>query len=230
MDGYTKYLLSLAFDVYSLQLKNHLPEYLLERLKNRNEFQGVRYEIAVAAIFTRIGYEIEFLDKEKKKNKHCDFIAINKNLNLMIAVEAKSRHRRGIIHESGERPEEKKLLKGDIHSLINTALKQNPNTMPFVIFVDLNSPQTLNPDINQKPYMSNIKKMLDSTESDTPIFVTNFSYHYQEASNAGPTEYLIMMPFFKKSLMPQILSVGDPNFYEKMRVEIEKYGNIPNLK
>jgi hypothetical protein len=61
-DGWTQSLISLAFDVCSLQHAASLPEKLLSRLKNKNEYQGARYEIAVAAIFARLDCEIDFLD------------------------------------------------------------------------------------------------------------------------------------------------------------------------
>ena len=46
--GEVRELMSLASDLYYLQLVKELPSKLKSRLKNLNEFQGAKYEIAVA--------------------------------------------------------------------------------------------------------------------------------------------------------------------------------------
>ena len=54
--GYAQALLQLSFDVFSLRQVGHLTESVIARLRDNKEFQGVRYEIAVAAIFARAGF------------------------------------------------------------------------------------------------------------------------------------------------------------------------------
>ena len=66
-------LLALAYDVYTLLHSGELPNDLLRRLKDRRAFQGARYEVAVAAIFARMQYKIEWVEDTSKK--HCEFIA-----------------------------------------------------------------------------------------------------------------------------------------------------------
>jgi hypothetical protein len=40
-----------GYDVYTLRRVGSLPESLITRLKSDDQFQGARYEIAVAAVF-----------------------------------------------------------------------------------------------------------------------------------------------------------------------------------
>jgi SEC-C motif len=131
-DGFTRYLLSVAFDVATLQHTTQIPKSLIKRLKNKNEYQGVRYELAIAGIFARLDCEISFL--EDKSKPHCEFIAKYRPTGIEIAVEVKSRHRPGVIHTPGSASAED-LLKGGIASLLRDALRQNPGDKPFMIFV-----------------------------------------------------------------------------------------------
>lgn len=230
-DGWSKSLLALAFDVCSLIHTLQLPEHLLKRLKNKNEYQGARYEIAIAAMFARLGCNIKFLDeKEKLTVKHCEFIATHQKTGVSIAVEVKSRHRAGVLHAPGVKDEEK-LLKGDVKRLLNRALKQNPGNMPFMIFIDINSPPTPGKRIEDKQWFKDIKKMMKSYGAPTPenpdpcngIFFTNYSYHYQTEKEAEPGEFLSIIPRYSKFPLPT------PDFIKMLYSALNHYGNVPNL-
>jgi len=230
-DGWSKSLIALAFDVCSLQHKLSLPEHLLNRLRNRNEYQGARYEIGIAAIFARLGCDIEFLEEEKKlKIKHYEFIATHRETNVSVAVEAKSRHRPGILHTEGV-VEEEQLLKGDVHRLLNRALKQNPNDRPFMIFIDINSPLTPGVRPEEKQWFKDIKKFMDSYDSPSmenpdpynAIFFTNYSYHYQTEREADPGEYLCIIPRHSKFPLPS------PDFLSMLTRALNHYGSVPDL-
>ncbi len=55
-------LLSLDYDFYSLQhCGAEVLSKLLNRLRNEQQFQGARYEIAVAALSCRAGFEIKWI-------------------------------------------------------------------------------------------------------------------------------------------------------------------------
>lgn len=112
------------------------------RLKNRDQYQGARYEMAIAAIFARLDCDIQFTD-EKSKSKHCEFIATHRVTNSSLAVEAKSKHRSGVLHQIGFLSSLEKLLSARmIRRLFNDALDQNPRDVPFAVFIDVNSPIT----------------------------------------------------------------------------------------
>lgn len=95
-DGWSQSLLALAFDVASLQHAGRLPDDLVERLKGYDSYQGVRYELGVAAVFARLGFDIDFVEPGKDGLKHCEFIARHQQSGMAIGVEAKSRHREGV--------------------------------------------------------------------------------------------------------------------------------------
>lgn len=230
-DGWSKSLVALAFDVCSLQHKLSLPEHLLSRLRNRNEYQGARYEIAIAAIFARLGCDIEFLDEKKKlKIRHCEFIATHRETNVSVAVEVKSRHRSGVIHTEGDIKEEQ-LLRGDVHRLLNRALDQNPNDRPFMIFIDINSPLTPGVKMEEKQWFKDIRRFMDSygpssIEKPDPysaIFFTNYSYHYQTEREAGPGEYLCLIPLYSSFPLPS------EDFPGMLRKALSHYGSVPDL-
>lgn len=229
-DGWTKTLYSLAFDVCSLEHTSQLPDYLLKRLKNRGEYQGAHYEIAIAAIFSRLGCRIDFLDKQKITTPHCEFIATHNETGVSIAVEAKSRQRPGVKHRVGILNQEK-ILRGDVQNLLNKALKQNPKNNPFIIFIDLNAPLTPNLPIGQKPWFNDIKNMLktypaptkEKPEEYTALFVTNFSPHYNAEEKSMPNEHLAIIPVHANYPMPN-------QVFEKMLLNaVKNYGFVPDI-
>ena len=143
-DGWSEDLITLAFDVASLQHTGCLPVKLVERLRDRKQYQGARYEIEVAAIFTRLGFDITFIEAKRNGPKHCEFIAKNRANDLTVAIEVKSRHRAGILHESGL-INDKKNLRGDVGRLLNQAMEKiEARCMSYIIFVDVNIPPTEN--------------------------------------------------------------------------------------
>lgn len=229
-DGLSRSLLALAFDIVSLEHTQKLPEQLKNRLKNKDQYQGARYEIAIAAIFARLDCEISFFDEMEKGAKHCEFIAKHRPTGTEIAVEVKSRHRRGVIHMSGSASEEK-LLRGDVHHLLKEALEQNPGDKPFMIFLDLNSPLTPSVQIQDKPWFKDIWRMMEGYGAPTPespdpfnaVFFTNYSFHYQTDKEADAGEYLSTIPLYSKHPLPEA------RFLEMLRRALDNYGNVPNL-
>src|SRR5262249_18915643 len=136
-------LLALGYDLFCLQAKNALPEFLIEKLRSNLDFQGARYEVAVAAIMARAGFEITYLDDKAVQQKHCEFIAQHKATGINIGVEAKSRVRPGVLNTKGEFNYTEDWR--GIWQLVRAARKQKPPGLPFFIFVDVNLPPS--PDI-----------------------------------------------------------------------------------
>ena len=229
-DGWTRSLFSLAFDVYCLRHRATLPKKLINRLSSADQYQGARYEIAIAAMFTRLGFQVEFLDGKKLSGRRCEFIATHPEKSVSVAVEAKSRHRRGVIHFKGQSTEAERL-KGDIQSLLDDALAQNPGDMPFMIFVDLNAPATPDLDIPDKPWFKDIWAIIDgyganSAESPDPfnaIYVTNFSFHYEEEQVSGKGEYIYIIPKYATHPL-------DHKVYELLERGLADFGNVPDLE
>jgi hypothetical protein len=229
-DGWAKTLSSLAFDVCTLEHTLQLPDHILKRLRNRGEYQGAHYEIAVAAIFARLGCRIDFLDKKKLSTPHCEFIATHIETDVSIAVEAKSRQRPGVKHMVGVSDQEK-LLRGDVERLFKKALIQNPKDRPFIVFIDVNAPLTPSISIENKPWFKDIQTMmekypaptLNKPEEYTGILFTNFSPHYDKENKSSPNEYLAVIPLYAKYSMP------NPIFEKMLLKAIQNYGYVPNI-
>jgi hypothetical protein len=150
-NGWVSYLLSLASDVATLIHAADLPDSLVRRLRNREQFQGARYEIAVSAIFARLDCAIRFLDEDETLHgiKHVEFEATHRPTGQTIAVEAKCRHRAGVLNERGGPAEDP--LRGNIRAvrrLFTQATSKVPEDKPYFIFLDVNAPTT--PEIEKR--------------------------------------------------------------------------------
>lgn len=220
----------LAYDIYCLQTIRKLPRALIERLRNAREFQGARYEVAVAAIIARAGFEIDFLDKKEKGRKHCEFLAKHKRTGEMIGIEAKSRRRKGILNEDGSFDSEGRVS-GEVSNLLSDAIKQSPKNLPYLIFIDLNIPPTPDIPIDQKHWIGDIKltlnKVSGTSSKEYPdvfnaLFLTNFSYYY--AGNTGeapPGESLFVVPRFAKTPIHSVKVLED------IAISVDRYSVIP---
>jgi hypothetical protein len=206
-NGWVQYFLSLAWDVASLIHASNLSDSVLNRLRNAQEFQGARYEIAVAAIFARLDCEIRFLndDESLRGEKHVEFVATHRPSGQQIAVETKSRRRPGVVNEPGEIADDP--LRGDpraVRQRFMEALEQAPDDMPFMVFIDINAP--LEPDAMplERSWVEDIKRWMgrmpapsaDAPDKYNALCVTNFAPHYQGDDLASGGEWLAIKPLF----------------------------------
>ncbi len=232
-DGYSRALISLSFDVCSLIHAVHLPEIFLKKLREYTGYQSVRYEIAMAALFARMGYKIQFFDEkfagQKNQPRHCEFIATQPGTKEEIAIEVKSKERSGVLHKEGEFNKEKEL-RSSVSRLYRHALKQKPSGKPFIIFIDMNLPLSPGAHPNDILWVKLITKMRDaatfSTKESSPqnaIIFTNYSYHYGTDRETGSGEWLM-----EKSGNPEF-PILSPDFGEKFLAVINRYGNVPNI-
>jgi len=150
----------LAYDLYLIKHNADLQEKILHRLRNKQQFQGARFELCVTASMIVAGFEIDFEDEGDLSRKHAEFIARD-NSGLEIAVEAKSRHRDGILEykaqsgHSGKNESPKVAVEG----LIRKALAKEPAT-PYFIFIDVNLPYA-DENLNGNPWF---KEMVETVE------------------------------------------------------------------
>ncbi len=188
--GSGKALLVLADDVLQLSQALDAPSKVRERLGSMQEFQGVRYEILVASIFARCGFKIGFIDDQTKRNP--EFIASKGT--ERIAVEAKSRRRRGALHERGEFAAD---APAEIKRLYESALGQNPGGIPFLVFIDVNLPLTPEVPAKEKEWVKEAMQAFDfrrreeRVDPDTAIVLTNFGWHFSRDPNLPPGEFMI---------------------------------------
>jgi hypothetical protein len=218
-------LLHFGYDLLHLQHRGALPHPLVERLKNRAEFQGALYEIAIAATFVRAGLEIEFIDEKSKK--HPEFFARDPETDARVAVEAKSRRRSGALHEGGE-VDETKALRGDVENLVNEAFGQAPGDCPFMIFVDVNVPPVPGIRFHERAWFQDVwdaVKALPPTAEKLDdyniIAFTTFTFLWEGAKPASPVESPLAI-ISKQPRYPLPEAVMD-----RIVAAILNYGHIP---
>lgn len=229
--GNMQSMISLAFDLYLLTHKGFMPEEWLHRLRDQGEYQGVRYEIAVASLFVRIGSDLEFYPLENPKRYRPEFIARHVELNTSVAVEAKSRRRAGVINEKGE-ANLRKAMRGDVQKLFNKALKKEVDDLPYLIFIDVNAPNTLDEDTIETRWFTDIQKMFDSYETPTAenpqkqnaLIATNYSFHYDGNDVARGAQFTVAFGLHPRT--PLAGGIENPLFDRLMRATAN-YGYIP---
>lgn len=224
LTGNGRELFTLADDLYRLQLVRALPAKFMHRLRNRDEFQGARYEARVAAIMLRAGFEIEWADEN---NKHCEFYAIHRHTKVRVAVEAKSRRRTGTYHTPGT-ISPSNWSAADVEGLYRDAVLQNPGDRPFAIFIDVNLPPEPEKVTFQKQWIRDVLRMIEklpkpSEACPDPVSMTaftNYSWHFQRDKRAELGEAVCTFPFY--ALYP----IGDAATAEVIRNSVISYGDL----
>ena len=233
-DGFSAYIMSLDWDVASLSHAATLPESLVRRLRDPVAYQGARYEIAVAAIVARLDCEIRFLDDEEalRREKRVEFEATQRTTGVKFAVEAKSRHRAGIINQPGD-PNLDDPLHGDeraIRKLYLGAVEKAPADLPYFIFIDVNAHLEPEAAALEKRYMQDIKRWMGRLPEPTAerpdpfnaLIVTNFAPHFQGNELASGGEYTFVIPHYTKKPM-------DGSFMGLLGRAIGHYQAVPEI-
>jgi hypothetical protein len=127
---------NFAYDLYVVDDNGGLDAEFLQRLKNRELFQGARHELFAEATCYRAGFTVQHENEKDGSTRHAEFTVRHATTGQLLSVEAKCRHRAGVLAMPGT-PEEKPQLR--LMPLINDAVAKNPRH-PLVIFVDTNLP------------------------------------------------------------------------------------------
>lgn len=195
-NGFTQSLIVLAFDIYLLANAGVLDEKLINRLKIKDQYQGARYEITVAAMFIKAGWAIEWC-KDQRGVKIPEFIATTHDGKYKMVVEAKSKRRDGILHKNGVF-DATSAEKGNMLYLFNEALGKETFNLPYAIFLDLNSPQTI-AKTDKRHWLNDLIALLNTVYPDHDdttinkenlIVSTNFSPHYDGKDKAVGGQYV----------------------------------------
>jgi hypothetical protein len=139
--GVMRAYMLLAFDLYALQHHCALQDRLVHRLRHRDQYQGARHELFAAATCIRAGFDIEYEDESDRSCKHTEFTTTHRQTGVSICVEAKSKHRPGVLGREGDRVADEEV-RTRLGGLINDAVKK-PHKHPLAIFLDLNLPPAL---------------------------------------------------------------------------------------
>lgn len=133
--GGTVSYVMLAYHIFLVMDNAELPESIVRRLRSKENFQGARYEINVAAMMIVAGYKIEWMPHSP--DSAVEFIATHRD-GRRFAVEAKSKHRLGVLKPGViNSPEPPRRI--DFQHLISRGVRKNPNE-PLLLFVEANIP------------------------------------------------------------------------------------------
>lgn len=179
------------YDLYTVDNNGILSEDLLTRLKHRDQFQGALHELFVHATCLRAGFTIIPENERDTDRRHVEFMAVHKSTTQHILVEAKSRHRAGVMGQPGT---ERTLPDVRFQHLINDAVAKDP-TNPLAIFVDTNlpperankfyDPQPTDPPRPSRGMCALIDKVCEDHSGVDPYNLLVFSNHPQHYSRAG---------------------------------------------
>lgn len=216
--------LSLAYDLYVLRHHSALQERLLKRLRDKQQFQGARYEVFVTASFIKAGFDIAFEDESDGTRSHCEFEGTHKQSGRMYSVEAKSRHRSGYLGQDGD-PRANDDIRLRIGNLLRSALKKEA-AHTRIVFVDINMPPE-NRDVRpfQARWFKSLMNEISRVETDTiggkPIppaflFFTNHPYHYVGEEQPEPKRDFLMtainMAQWKINAPETVARIDPPTF------------------
>lgn len=174
--------LGLAYNLYLLAHNVELQKRLINRLKVPEQFQGAYYELIVANLLIRAGFELELEDEADGKSKHCEFSARSRRTGKKYWVEAKMRSVVGLFGKTAADGTTNTNPLGRIIPQLNEALKK-PAADERLIFIDLNAEVTTNSD-GMPVWIDAAARRLERYEKEdlaegvvAYVFVTNFAFH-----------------------------------------------------
>lgn len=233
-NGFLAGYMAFAYDLYIVQDNSRLDEELLRRLKHIDQFQGARHELFTEATCLRAGFTIEREDEKDNTKRHAEFTAKHKATGQMISVEAKSKHRSGILGRPGT-PQSHDKLSVRFGDLLNAAIAKNP-PHPLVINIDTNlperaaerlyAPQCINPFVPSgiiTALLYRVRREYGGAEPYAMLTFSNHPHHYASPHEADPKRHLL-------SVMP--ISPSKPVIHQQALLQLHKaawlYGNVPN--
>lgn len=233
-NGFAAAYLTFAYDLYVIQHNGRLDGNLLRRVKHPKQFQGARHELFAEATCFRAGFNIEHEDEKDRAKRHVEFVAMHKKSGQRVSVEAKSKHRPGVLGRPGD-PQTDNQVNLRFGRLINDAIAKK-TSHPLVIFVDTNLPpsvvdryyrmESTNPPIPPKLISNLLDRIRNENGGLDPynlIVLTNHPHHYGKEEEMDPKKH--NMSFLSQVPATQ---VTDASAVLNLHRAAELYGNIPN--
>jgi hypothetical protein len=180
--------------------------------------------VAVAAVFARAGYTIEWITATDRRLP--EFIARHPTMKTEVVVEAKSRHRSGVLGRKGQAPDAATLTV-DVSELMRRALSKETDGRPFVICLDLNLPTELERSFEEWANLLHEKVLAEhgteATGGPDPfaaVFFTNYSWHWDGQNPAGNP---IQIASLSRSARPPL----PRNEFDLLAEALFQYGDVP---
>jgi hypothetical protein len=226
-DGISTAYLMLAYDLYVLRHHQRLHDIVVRRLKQRDQFQGARYELFVAATLIRAGCDLTLENEADSTSKHPELVATHRRTGSQFDVEAKSRHRPGVLGHSGSKQHLDDMKLG-LHRLLNRGAEK-ASTRPLVIFVDLNLPPEFATTLQThgvNEFRNVIGRLVMERHGAWPFalaVISNNPHHYGEFAKANPLPWMYMNESDGISLAHQHIVADD------IEEAFRQSGNIPSF-
>jgi hypothetical protein len=160
MTGLIRAYLGLAYDLYLCAHNVELPELLVTRLRNHDNFEGALYEAFVVGCFAKAGFTIEFENEADSSVSHCEFTATHKDTRRRFSVEAKA-----VTSASGRAGTSDQPPR--IRDKLYDALRKDAEH-ERIIFVELNRAQTVN-DQGEPDWAAQVDQEMRLAESELTI-------------------------------------------------------------
>ncbi len=219
--------LTFAYDLYVVAHNARLDNRLVERLKQMDQFQGARHELFAEATCLRASFKIEHEDEKDRSSRHAEVTATHLATGQTISVEAKSKHRPGVLGQAGarERVDDVNLRFGH---LLNDAVAKNPQR-PLVVFLDMNMPfEAANRFLSSIPphpfilrTLNRMRKEHGGRDPITQLVITSHPGHYtkdNEIPRHGHVIGQISQTPLNPARMEALLAIAEAT---------SLYGNIP---
>lgn len=219
--------LRMGFDLFTIRDNSKLHAEMRRRLLVAADFQGARHELAVAAMCVAAGYEINYENEKDPSTTHPEFIGAHKETGEQIAVEAKSRHRKGVKAFKGG----KDIPPGQevgIRGLVTDAFgKKAP--YPFYVFVDANLPAPADRSEYER-WQAELTQTMDDLGAEgyldpcaaNAVFVTNDPSHYLGSNEIGGENDQLWFRHFLQATprVPHPTTDMPARFFEAYKVRI----------
>jgi len=188
-DGFGASWFRFAYDLFTIRDNSKLESALKERLLIPSKFQAARYELKVAAICATAGFDLAFEDESDNTSTHPEFIGTCRFNGSKIAVEAKSRHRHGVLG-FGVPQAHQPTPSLDVRGLLLDAFRKH-SELPLYVFIDPNLPPRT--DSIMAVWQDELERTFLDLEAEgylTPcpanaVLVTNDPSHYVGTSQIG---------------------------------------------
>lgn len=188
---------ALAYDLWTLDNHALLQEKLINRLRNKDQFQGARYELYVVAALIRAGFEVELEDEEDLRRTHCELTATHPVTGESFSVEAKSTARPGMLGQAGAAPDPEEVRANVYRKLQAALLKEADHER--IIFLDVNAPPHEGESL-KAPWLpeaaGQLRRLEENQSKDDPfpaayVFLTNHPYHYIGNDDVEPEKSIL---------------------------------------
>lgn len=184
MNNREVYIMRVAEDLMTLKVNGVLDDKLLRRIAtyNDSEVRGALYEASVAAAFSRLGYEIEWIHEDGRP----EFTATRDGVSIDVEAKRRNRHRQSdVVPDLSFKRE-----LGAMRKNIDRAFKKKRSN-PYVIFFDNDFPPASSID-RKELYNEVAVEYLNKDLGNSAIMLTNSGYEYLVESTDGRNSAMLI--------------------------------------